>query len=100
MLGGNLNQIIDQVSKEKSIDRSILVEALEQGILTAAKKTFGHTRELEAKYNEEIGLVELMMYMVMDEDGTVQDYQRELPQSTAQFIDAEVQIGEIGRAHV
>jgi N utilization substance protein A len=94
MLGGNLNQVIDQVSKEKSIDRRILVEALEQGILSAAKKTFGHNRELEAKYNEEVGLVELMLYMVVVEDDTVQDAERELPQAVAHRIDPEAQVGD------
>jgi N utilization substance protein A len=94
MMGANLNQIIDQVSKEKSIDRAVLVEALEQGILSAAKKTFGHSRELEAKYNDEIGQVELMLYMVVVEDGGVGNHEREMPLSTAQIIDPEVQHGD------
>jgi N utilization substance protein A len=91
---GNLNQIIDQVSKEKSIDRSVLVEALEQGILSAAKKTFGHNRELEAKYNDEIGQVELMLYMVVVDDGAVSNHEREFAHATAQLIDADVQPGD------
>lgn len=91
---GNLNQIIDQVSKEKSIDRSVLVEALEQGILSAAKKTFGHNRELEAKYNDEIGQTELMMYVtVVDSDG-VSNSEIQIPHSSAQLIDPEVQVGD------
>ena len=94
MLPGSLNQIIDQVSKEKSIDRSILVEALEQGILSAAKKIFGHGRELEAKYNVEIGQVELMLYMVVVDDEAVENSERELPLSTAQLVDTEVQVGD------
>ena len=39
----NLNMVIDQISKDKSIDRKVLHEALEQAILTAAKKVFGMT---------------------------------------------------------
>ena len=45
----SLQNVIDQVSQEKGIDAKILVEATEQAILTAAKKTFGPDRELEAK---------------------------------------------------
>ena len=63
MIGGRLNQIIDQVSKEKSIDRTVLEEALSQSILSAAKKTFGAERELEAQYNRDSGEIELMMYL-------------------------------------
>lgn len=91
---GNLNQIIDQVSKEKNIDRAVLIDALEQGILSAAKKVFGHARELEAKYNEEIGNVELMLYMVVVDDDALEVFERQLPLSTARLIDAEASVGD------
>ena len=55
----SLSSVIDLVSQEKGIDRSVLVEATEQAILTAAKRTFGPDRELEARYNEESGAVSL-----------------------------------------
>ncbi|RMH39406.1 MAG: transcription termination/antitermination protein NusA [Deltaproteobacteria bacterium] len=65
----NLNMVIDQVGKDKNIDRSVLVQALEQAILTAAKKTFGAHRELEAQFNEETGDVDLFLIMnVVDGD--------------------------------
>ena len=35
----SLQNVIEQVSQEKGIDAKILVEATEQAILTAAKKT-------------------------------------------------------------
>ena len=55
----NLNQVIDQVGKDKGIEREVLIETLEAAILTAAKRTFGAQREIEAVYNEETGEVEL-----------------------------------------
>ena len=91
---GNLNQIIDQVSKEKSIDRSILVEALEQAIVSAARKVFGPGRELEPKFNEDEGQVELMLYMKVVADEELMDYEKQLPLTTAQSIDTEVQPGD------
>ena len=54
-----LGLVLDQVSKDKNIDRKVLVETLEQAILTAAKQTFGMHREMEAKFNEETGRVDL-----------------------------------------
>ena len=45
----SLQHVIEQVSQEKGIDAKILVEATEQAILTAAKRTFGIERELEAR---------------------------------------------------
>ena len=39
--GAALGLVLDQVSKDKNIDRAVLVETLEQAILTAAKRAFG-----------------------------------------------------------
>ena len=94
MLVGSLNQIIDQVSKEKSIDRAVLVEALEQAILSAAKKTFGAERELEATLNPETGEVELMMYLVVVPDDELTNHARELPFSKATLVDPDVQFDD------
>ena len=55
----DLNRVIEQVSKEKGIDKSILISALENAMVSAAKKTFGHQRKIEAQFNPEIGEVEL-----------------------------------------
>jgi N utilization substance protein A len=57
----NLNMVIDQVGKDKNIDRKILVGTLEQAILTAAKKAFGQHREMEAQFNEDTGSVDLFL---------------------------------------
>ena len=90
----NLNQIIDQVSKEKNVERAVLVDALEQAIVSAARKTFGQGRELEAKYNDEDGQVELMLYMTVVADEALEDYERQMELSTAQSVDPEVQVAD------
>ena len=38
----DLNRVIEQVSKEKGIDKTILISALENAMVSAAKKKFGH----------------------------------------------------------
>jgi len=63
--GAALGLLLDQVSKDKNIDRNVLVETLEQAILTAAKRAFGMQREMEAKFNEEIGRVDLFQIIVI-----------------------------------
>ncbi len=55
----NLTMVLEQVGKDKGIDVKVLLQTLEQAILTAAKKVFGLHREVEAQYNEEIGAVDL-----------------------------------------
>ncbi len=55
----NLNMVLDQVAKDKGIERPVLVATLEDAMKTAAKKHFGQDRNLEAKYETDKGVVEL-----------------------------------------
>ncbi len=55
----NLNLVIDQVAKDKGLERSVLVQTLEQAILQAAKKAFGQERNLEARFRDDLGVVKL-----------------------------------------
>ena len=64
----NLNLVLDQVAKDKGIDRAVLIATLEDAMKTAAKKHFGQDRELEAKYDADKGVVELFQAItVVDE---------------------------------
>ena len=91
----NLKHIIDQIVKEKSIDKAIVIEAIEQAVLSAANKKFRNTRNLEATFNRDTGEVELFEYVeVVDE---VEDSYRQITLEEAREEDPEVEIGdEIG----
>ncbi len=89
---GNLNHIIDQVVKDKGIDRQVLVEALESAVLSAANKKFRNTRDLEAHFNDEIGEVEVFEFVtVVDE---VTDSYKEIDIEEAREVDPDVEIGD------
>ena len=64
----NLTMVLEQVGKDKGIDKAVLIGTLEQAILTAAKKVFGQERELEAQFNQETGQVDLFQICVVTED--------------------------------
>jgi transcription termination/antitermination protein NusA len=88
----NLNHIIDQVVKDKGIDRGVLVEALESAVLSAANKKYRNTRDLEAHYSDEIGEVEIFEFVtVVDE---VIDSYKEIDVEEAKEIDPDVEIGD------
>lgn len=55
----DLNRVIESVSKEKGIDKSIVVSAVEEMMLSAARRTFGAERNIESRFNEELGEIEL-----------------------------------------
>jgi N utilization substance protein A len=89
----DLNRVIEQVSKEKGIDKSILISALENAMVSAAKKTFGHERKIEAQFNAEIGEVELFEAKTVVE--AVQDAATEITLEAArENMDPEAQVGD------
>lgn len=88
----NLKQAIEQVVKEKGIDYEVVIEAMEQAVLSAANRKYRNTRTLEAHYNHDTGEVELFEYFTVVED--VQDSYKEVTLEEAQELDPECQIGD------
>ena len=66
----NLNLILDQVAKDKGIERSTLVSILEEAIAMAAKKHFGIERNLKAHYDDEKGQIDLFQVLTIVGDPT------------------------------
>jgi transcription termination/antitermination protein NusA len=87
-----LNMILEQVSRDKGIDKTVLVEAVEAAILTAAKRTFGQNRDLEARYNEETGVVDLFQYMTVVEEVIEPD--RELTAEAVKKLKLDAELNE------
>jgi N utilization substance protein A len=58
----DLNAIITQIGKDKGIDRAVLVEAVESAMLSAAKKHFGHSLNLEVEINFSTGDIEVRQF--------------------------------------
>src|SRR5436190_12932002 len=69
----NLNMVLDQVAKDKGIERSVLVDTLQNAIAQAAKKHFGQDRAIEATYNEEKQVVEVFQTLTVVERVEVED---------------------------
>jgi N utilization substance protein A len=88
----NLNHIIDQVVKDKGIDRDVLVEALEAAVLSAANKKYRNTRDLEAHYNDDLGEVEVFEFVTVVEE--VENSYQEIDLEEAREIDPDVEIND------
>jgi N utilization substance protein A len=92
MMLSDLKRIIDQISRDKGIDRQLLIEALEEAVLSAAKKRYGLRRDIEVKFNEEFGEVELFQFRKVVE--RVEDEQTEVSILEAMRLDPEVELGD------
>ena len=97
MAGDNfsdLSRMIDAVSKEKSIDKQLVIDAVIQGMLVAARKKYGTYREIEAQYNEESGEVELFEFkeVVLPEDFI--DEEIEIKLDEARELNPDIQVAD------
>jgi transcription termination/antitermination protein NusA len=88
----NLNTVLDVVSKEKGIDRKVLISALEEAILAAAKRAFGAERNLLAQFNEEKGAVDLTQTIKVVQ--AIEDAYNEIAISECSQRNIEVELGD------
>jgi N utilization substance protein A len=88
----NLLSAIEMVAKDKGIDKTRLIKTVEEAILKAAQSAFGINRELEARFNEETGQVDLFQYMTVVDDPS--DDEREIALEDAQKVGLEAELGE------
>ncbi|MCZ6463709.1 MAG: S1 RNA-binding domain-containing protein, partial [Proteobacteria bacterium] len=96
MLGLNLKREIDQIAKDKGIDASEITGALEEAMRQAARKRFGQEKEIEARYNDEIGEVELFEFREVVEEVTDRETQILIADAKREY-DPDVEPGdEIG----
>jgi N utilization substance protein A len=87
----NLATVIDQVCQEKNISRDVLIETVEQAVLTAAKKVFPE-RDIEAEFDPETGNVKLSQVLYVVDN--VELALRELSLEQARRSGLEAEIGD------
>lgn len=59
----DLKKVLETVEKEKGISRHLLIDAIKEAVLTAAKKKLSPRFELESRFNEEKGEVEVFRWL-------------------------------------
>lgn len=88
----DLSRMIEQVGKEKGIDKQVVVDAVVQGMLLAARKKYGTYRDIEVSYNEETGEVELFEFKEVVAKEDFCDDQIEIVMEEALEMDPEAQL--------
>lgn len=90
----DLSKVIDQVGKDKGIDKAVIVDAVKQAMLVAARKKFGTYREIEAQYNEDTGEVELYEFKEVVLREKFIDEEVEIPLDEALKLDPGAQLDD------
>jgi transcription termination/antitermination protein NusA len=89
----DLNRVIEQVSKEKGIDKTIVIAAVEEMMHSAARRTFGAERNIESRYNQELGEIELFEIKTVV-DQTVNLMLEESVQDARAKHDPDAEVGD------
>ncbi len=88
----NLKRIVDQICRDKGIDRALLIDAIEEAVRSAVRKKYGNRREIEVAFNEDLGEVEVFQYRtVVDE---VDDEETEISLEEARRLDPEIELDD------
>jgi N utilization substance protein A len=91
----DLKRIIEQISRDKGIEKHLLVETIEEAVRSAARKKFGNRRDMEVQFNDELGEVEIFQFRMVVE--TVEDEQTQVSLEEASALDPGVKLhDEIG----
>ncbi len=88
----DLKRLIEQVSRDKGIEREVLIATLEEAMRSAARKKFGHDLDLEVAYNEEYGEIEAFQFKEVV--GEVTDPMLEISLDEGRKLDPECQVGD------
>ncbi|MDO8493708.1 MAG: transcription termination factor NusA, partial [Deltaproteobacteria bacterium] len=87
-----LDQVLDQIARDKNLSKDRLVEGIESAFLSAARKKWGHLGELEAHYDQEKGEIELFQFKTIAEN--VEDPNTQISVEEGKELDPDAVVGD------
>jgi N utilization substance protein A len=91
-MSAELRKAIDQISKDRGIDRDLLVDTIEEAVRTSVLRKYGEDMDIEVAFNEEDGEIEVFQFKVVVDE--VEDEINEINLEDAQKLDPNVQIDD------
>jgi N utilization substance protein A len=88
----DIKRVVEQVSRDKGIDRRVLIKALEEALRSAARKKFGSKMEIEVQFNEESGEIEVFQFKEVAE--VVTEPALEISLEEGRKLDPDCEIGD------
>jgi len=88
----DLAKILDQVSREKGVERVTLIKTLEEAVRAAARKKLGPDYDLEINFNDELGEIEIFEFNEVVENVTNENLEISLEE--AKSVDPDAVIGD------
>ncbi len=92
MLMSDIKRVVEQVSRDKGIDRKILIQALEEALRSAARKRYGAKIDIEANFNDETGEIEIFQFKEVVE--TIEEPDLQITLKEGRKLDPECEVGD------
>jgi N utilization substance protein A len=89
----DLNPILNQLVRDKGINKTVLIEAIEAALLSAARKHYGHHLNLECRFDDETGMVEVLQFKSVVERIEDADTQLSLEEARRDY-DVDAMVGD------
>lgn len=86
-------RIIEQISREKGIEKDVLLAGVEAAVLSAAKRRYGPVESLQAHFNSHTGTLELTIAKTVV--AQLKDSKVEIPLEQAKAYDLEANVGDV-----
>jgi transcription termination/antitermination protein NusA len=86
-------RIIEQISREKGIEKDVLLAGVEAAVLSAAKRRYGPLESLQAHFNPQTGTLELTIAKAVV--AQLQDPKTEIGLEQARAYDLEAKAGDV-----
>ncbi len=91
-MGLELKKAIDQISKDRGIDRDLLIDTIEEAVRSSVIRKYGENLDVEVSFNEEQGEIEVYQFKVVVEE--VQDSTAEINLEDAKQHDPNVALDD------
>ena len=89
-----LKKAIDQISKDKGLDRNMLIDTLEDAVRTSVLRRFSEDMDVEVSYNDDTGDIDVYQYKLVVEDDDVANEDMQIALSEAREHDPSVQLDD------
>ena len=88
-------QALDELVRDRGIDKDVLLETIEQALTSAYKKNFGSAQNVRIDMNRETGDIKVYSQRVVVDESDLYDNFLEIELSEAREINQSYELGDI-----
>ncbi|HSQ87901.1 transcription termination factor NusA [Romboutsia sp.] len=93
-------EALDELEKDRGIDKEILIDTIEQALLTAYKKNFGAAQNVRVEFDKEKGDIKVFSQRVVVDESDLYDTFLEIELKDAREISPNYELGDIIESEV